>query len=98
MVSAVTVSVNVVGESGAGVPVTVIMYDPARVAAVVAMVSVVEQVGLHDVGLNEAVAPEGRPEAEYETVWVVPEESVAVIVFEPEKPRVTAIPPELDKE
>jgi hypothetical protein len=48
------------------VPVTVRGYVP--IAAVPELrVRVVEQVGVQEVGENEAVAPEGRPEAESET-------------------------------
>ena len=49
------------------VPVTTTVYVPTGVEAVVAMVMVEEQVGLQEVGTNEAVAPVGRPEAVKET-------------------------------
>ena len=38
--------------------------------------------GTHDAGENEAVAPDGRPEAEKETVCAVPELNVAVTVLD----------------
>src|SRR5437773_2386369 len=44
--------------------VTVIVDDPVGVEVKVVTVNVDEQVGLHDPGENEAVAPVGRPEAE----------------------------------
>ena len=71
----------VVRESEPAVPVTVIVDDAAGVEVAVVRVNVVEQVGLHDPGENEAVAPVGRPEAENVTACVVPETSVAVIVL-----------------
>ena len=42
-------------------------YVPEGVEPKVAMVKVVEHVGLQLVGEKEAVAPEGSPEAEKET-------------------------------
>jgi len=42
---------------------------------------VVVQVGEQEAGEKEAVAPVGRPEAEYEIDWADPEESVAVMVL-----------------
>ena len=64
------------------------------------MVSVVVgvQVGLQLVGLNNAVAPAGRPDAENVTACVVPETSVAVIVFDPEDACVAVMPPLLESE
>lgn len=63
--SAFTVSVKlVVLITVPAVPVTVMVYVPTGVEAVVAMVMVEEQVGLQEVGENEAVAPVGRPDAE----------------------------------
>ena len=63
-------------------PVTVIIEDPVGVDADVVMVSVDEQVGLHDADEKEAVAPAGRPVAEKVTACAVPETRVAVIVFD----------------
>lgn len=74
------------------------VWSPAGVEAEVEIVSVLVQVGLQEVGLKEAVASEGRPEAASETDWVAPAESVAVIVFDPDEPRVTVILPELESE
>ena len=42
---------------------------------------VVAQVGVQEEGEKEVVVPEGKPEAEYETDWADPEESVAVMVL-----------------
>ena len=50
-----------------GLPVTVIGKVPVGVEAEVLIVRVVEQVGLHEPGLNPAEAPAGRPEAEKKT-------------------------------
>ena len=62
---AVTVRLNVVAcEIEVPVPVTVIVEAPTGVEARVVMVSVVVQVGLHDTGEKDAVAPRGRPDAE----------------------------------
>ena len=46
------------------VAVTVMVELPAGVEAVVLMVRVDEQAGLHEAEEKEAVAPEGSPEAE----------------------------------
>jgi hypothetical protein len=63
------------------------------------IVSVLENVGLLDVGLNMQEAPAGRPLVQERiTDPAVPDSRVAVIVFEPEVPRVTVIPPEFDNE
>ena len=78
-----------------GVPVTVIREVPIGVEALVAIVSVLVQVGLQAVGLKVAVAPLGSPEAASETDCVVPETSVAVRVVVPEPPWTTLISPEL---
>jgi hypothetical protein len=97
VVEGTTVKIKlVVLESGE--PVTVIVELPVGVEAVVLIVTVVEQVGLQDVGEKLAVAPEGSPEAEYETDCLVSEESVAAIVFEPEEPWVAAMLPEEERE
>ena len=68
------------------VPVTVIVNVPAGVVVAVFIVMVVVQVGLHDVGENEDVAPVGNPDTEYETDCAVPEFNVAVIVFVVDEP------------
>ncbi|GAI70489.1 unnamed protein product, partial [marine sediment metagenome] len=49
------------------VPQTLIEEVPVGVVAAVLIVMVVEQSGLQLVGLKEAEAPEGKPEAEKET-------------------------------
>jgi len=67
-------------------PVTVIVYEPVGVDDDVLTVNVLVNVGLPEDGLNDAEAPEGSPDAERLTGWVVPEMRVAVIVFEPEAP------------
>ncbi len=59
---------------------------PAGVEIKVEIVRVLEQVGLQEVGLKEAVAPEGRPDAARETDSVTPLTSVKVIVFESDAP------------
>ena len=79
-----------------GVPVTVIGTVPVGVDELVEMVNCVEQVGVQAVGVKEAVAPLGSPEAEKETLWLEPAVRVAVIVVEPAVPCITVIPPELD--
>ena len=75
---AATVNVNVVvRDREPAVPVTVIVEDPGGVDEEVVSASVVEQVGLHDAGENDAVVPAGRPEAENETGCAVPAVRVA---------------------
>ena len=78
-----------------GDPVTVIGKVPVGVAPVVAIVSMLEQVGLQEPRENVGVAPAGSPEAAKLTACVAPETSVAVIVFEPEEPWITVMLPEL---
>jgi hypothetical protein len=56
---------------------------------------VVEQLGLHETLENEALAPEGRPEAEKEIVCDVPATKVAAILLIVEEPGVTDLPPAL---
>ena len=50
-------------------------------------VSVLVNVGLPEAELNDAEAPDGRPEVERLTSCVVPEIRVTVIVFEPRRRR-----------
>jgi len=96
---ALTVSVNVVvRDREPPAPVTVIVDDPVGVDAAVVSVSVDEQAGLHDAGENEAVVPAGRPEAENETDWVVPETRLAVIVLDTDCPWTTALFPPFESE
>ena len=60
--------------------VTVIVELPRGVEAGVVIVRVVEQLGEQETGENEAVAPDGRPEAEKVNEAGVPVVRVAVIV------------------
>ena len=63
------------------------------------MVNLLENVGLPEAGLKAHFAPVGRPLVhERVTDCVVPVFSVAVILFEPELPCATVIPPEFDNE
>src|SRR2546430_16338093 len=65
---AVTVKVKVVVRvRPPPLPVTVMMEEPVGVDAVVVMVRVVTQVGVHAVGEHVALAPAGSPEAEKAT-------------------------------
>jgi hypothetical protein len=80
-----------------GLPVTVIVYVPVGVEALVAMVSVLEQVGVQGLLLKLAVAPGGRPEALRLTACDVPDTNVRVIVFDPDPPCVTVMLPELER-
>ncbi len=49
-------------------PVTVMAYDPAGVDVEVLSVKVLVNAGFPDGGLNDAVTPEGRPDAVSATV------------------------------
>jgi len=69
-----------------GDPVTVIGKVPVGVVPIVAIVSMLMQVGLQEARENVAVAPAGSPEAAKLTACVAPDVSVAVIVFEPDEP------------
>ena len=71
---------------------------PVGVDPLVAIVNVLEQVGLHEPGENDAVAPAGSPEAAKLTGCVGPEASVAVIVFDPDAPWAIEMLPELASE
>ena len=68
------------------------------VEGAVAIVRVVEQVGVQEVAEKEAVTPLGRPAAEKETDCEVPETRVAVMVFVTEEPRVTDLSPPFARE
>ena len=84
---AFTVNVNiVVCDREPAAPVSVIVEDPVGVDEDVVTVSVEEQVGLHDACEKEAVAPDGRPDAEKETDCAAPETRVAVIVLDTDCP------------
>ena len=58
----------------------VIVELPVGVVAEVVIVIVEVQVGLQLAELNEAIAPEGRPDAEKLTDWLVPDVRPAVTV------------------
>jgi len=64
----------------------------------VAIVKVVEQLGVQEMAEKEALAPLGRPAAEKETDCEVPETRVAVMVFVTEEPRVTDLSPPFARE
>ena len=68
------------------------------VEGAVAIVRVVEQVGVQEMAEKEALAPLGRPAAEKETDCEVPETRVAVMVFVTEEPRVTDLSPPFARE
>src|SRR5262249_20694698 len=89
-----TTKLNVVVLSS-GEPVTVIGYVPTAVELDAEISSLLEQVALHPVGVNVAVAPLGRPEIEKETLVVMPEIRVAVIVLLPDAPTFAVMFPEL---
>jgi hypothetical protein len=78
--------------------VTVMVELPAGVDPLVLMVRVEEQLGLQLFGEKEAVAPEGNPETENVTGWVVPETNVALIELVTDEPAVTDLSPELESE
>ena len=80
------------------VPVTVMVEVPVGVDDVVEMFRVVEQVGVHAVGEDDAVAPVGNPEAEKDTDCAAPETSAALIVLVTEAPWVTVLLPPLLRE
>jgi hypothetical protein len=80
------------------VEVTVTEKSPAGVDPLVAIVRTVEQEGLQDAVEKEAVAPEGRPEAEKVTSCVEPEVKLATIELVTEAPAVTDLSPELERE
>ena len=63
--------------------------------ALVEIVSVLEQLGLHGLLVKLALAPDGRPDALKVTACAVPESNVLVIVFDPDPPWLTVMFPEL---
>jgi hypothetical protein len=96
---AVTLSVKaVVLVTAPPVDVTVIGKLPAGVDPLVFTVNTVEQVGPQEAVEKDPVAPEGSPETEKATDWLVPEVKVGVIVFEPDEPAFTEIAPEFESE
>ena len=87
---AVTVSVTVVAwVAVAPVPVTVTAYEPVAVPVVVKMVSVELPPEVTLPGLNDAVAPEGKPLVEKLTFWAAPEVVAVEMVLVTELPRTT---------
>jgi hypothetical protein len=88
--TALTVSdTDVVCVADAPVPVTVIGYVPAGVEADVCNVNVDEPPEFTEVGLNDAVAPLGRPEADSDTDCAEPDVTAVEMVDVAEPPAVT---------
>jgi hypothetical protein len=86
----VTVNVNVVVcVPDVAVPVTVTGYVPAGVDADVAIVNVDEPPAVTDVGLNDALAPDGNPDAENATDCAEPDVTAVFTVVEPDWPALT---------
>ena len=67
----------------APVPVTLNATVPVGVAPVVVMVRVEDWPELIELGLNDAVAPVGRPDALNATLWALPLVTVVVIADVP---------------
>ena len=88
----------VVRDSEPDVPVTVMVDVAVGVDAEVEMVRVEVQAARQDPGEKEAVAPDGRPEAEKETKVAVPETRVAVTVSDADCPWTAVLPPVLESE
>src|SRR5881409_654285 len=83
----------VVLATAAAIPFTVMVEVPMGVVEDVLMVRAVEQVGVHAVGENAAVAPVGNPEAEKVTACAVPDTSAALMELATEAPWLTALLP-----
>lgn len=77
---------------------TVMVELPVGVVESVESVRVEEQVGLQEMGENEAVAPAGSPEAEKLTLWVEPERRDAEIELVTELPCATDFAPPFERE
>ena len=89
----VTVNENgVVCVAEVPVPVTVTEYAPAGVVPLVVIVIVDEPPEVTDAGLNEALAPLGKPLAERLTVWALPDVVAVLTVAVTEPP--AAVDPE----
>ena len=73
--------------------VTVIVEFPAGVVLCVETVRIVEQVGEHEFCENDPDTPVGNPEIAKPVACVVPEDNVAVIVFDTDCPLVTEMFP-----
>ena len=71
------------------VPVIVTGYVPDGVLDPVVMVSVDEQPEVIEAGLNDAVAPAGRPLADSVTVWAEPLVTAVETVVETDDPGFT---------
>lgn len=71
------------------VPLIVMVNVPVWALPVVEIVKVLEQVGVQDAGLNEAVAPLPSPETENVTDELNPFDAVVSTVYVVEFPRVT---------
>src|SRR5437867_6988487 len=69
------------------------VFAYAAVFRSVEIVSPLEHVGVHAVGENAAVAPEGSPEAEKATDCAVPDTSAALMELETEAPWFTDLLP-----
>src|SRR2546422_782589 len=83
------------------VPLTVMVEVPVDADDPAVRVRVVGHpvaVGVHAVGENDAVTPEGSPDAVKDTDCAVPESSLAVIALVTEEPWVTVLPPVLLRE
>jgi hypothetical protein len=92
-----TVNVKpVVFTTVSAVPVTVIEYAPAGVSEDVLIVRTVEQVGEHESGEKDAVAPSGSPAAENVTPCVSPETILLLMVFWTGIPLTTDLSPPLE--
>src|SRR5262249_32956756 len=79
-------------------PVTCTVKEPVAAVAAAVRVSVVEQLVMQLVGLNDAVTPAGSPEAENATLCEAPDTSAAVIVACPELPTCVVTLPEFPTE
>ena len=100
MVAVVTFSVkDVVCDSEPDTAVTLTEYVVAARFKGVVIVIVELQFGVHDDGENEAVAPDGKTEAERDTAWAVPESVASVMDSVTDCPAVTdRLPPfEMEK-
>src|SRR5207245_1483427 len=80
---------DVVCVAEAAVPVIVIGYVPAGVEALVVIVRVLLPPAVTEAGLNEAVAPLGRPDAVSATDSAVPETSAVETVEVADAPETT---------
>jgi hypothetical protein len=77
-------------------PVTVIGKLPTGVEPVVLIVNTAKQFGLQLVEEKKAVAPEGNPDTEKETVPLLPDSKFALIVLVTDDPASTELLPALE--